>query len=270
MRIWIKGAGDIASGIAVRLHHCGMQIIMTEIDRPTMVRRTVSFANCIYETDGIMEIEGIKAELVDTKEQMERSLRDDKIAVVQDSEGKYREWYEPDVIVDAILAKKNLGTFFSEASLVIGVGPGFHAGTDCHYVVETKRGHELGRVIEFGEAIPNTGIPGEIGGFSKERLIKSTIAGVFKPCVNIGDIVKKGDVVAYVEKEPLYAQMDGMVRGMLSEGLTVSQNMKCGDIDSSYETRYCHTVSDKARAVGGGVLEAILRGAFRMKPEIEA
>ena len=170
------------------------------------------------------------------------------------------DWYQPDVEVDAILAKRNLGTKIEDAPIVIGVGPGFTAGMDCHFVVETKRGHDLGRVITEGTAIPNTGVPGVIAGYAKERLICASGEGRFEPKAEIGDCVEKGQLVAMCGKNPVYAQMSGMIRGMLPEGIVVSKGMKCGDIDARREYAYCFTISDKARAVGGGVLEAILRG----------
>lgn len=255
MKILIRGAGDLATGIAVRLHESGHTIVMTERAVPLTVRRSVAFSRAVYEKEA--RIEGITAVCVQGIEEVNRCLEDGKIAVVVDEEAKIREEYRPQVLVDAILAKRNMGTTISDAPFVIGVGPGFTAMEDCHCVVETQRGHHLGRVIRTGSAAPNTGIPGEIGGYGIERLIKSTGEGILKPVVSIGDCVTKGQIVAYAGKEPVYAKMNGMVRGMLQEGVSVSKGLKIGDIDSRQDQEYCHTVSDKARSVGGGVLEAL-------------
>lgn len=257
MKVLIKGAGDLATGIACRLHVCGFEIVMTDIEVPTAVRRSVSFSRAIYEKSAV--VEGIEAVRAANMDEAEGILAEGKIAVIADPEAMCRTEYQPDVIIDAILAKRNLGTAMSDAPLVIGVGPGFCAGEDCHYVVETKRGHYLGRVIESGSAIPNTGVPGEIGGYSIERLIKATGDGVFEPKVEIGDFVEKGDLVGMSGEYPIYAKMSGIVRGILQPGVRVTEGMKSGDIDARCEPDHCLTVSDKARAIGGGVLEAILR-----------
>ena len=258
LRVLIKGAGDLASGIAVRLYHSGFQVIMTETGEPTTIRRYVAFSRAVYESEA--EVEGIIAKCVSTKEALESCLEQQKIPVITDPTCVHMDWYQPDVEVDAILAKRNLGTKIEDAPIVIGVGPGFTAGIDCHFVVETKRGHDLGRVITEGTAIPNTGVPGVIAGYAKERLICASGEGRFEPKAEIGDCVEKGQLVAMCGKNPVYAQMSGMIRGMLPEGIAVSKGMKCGDIDARREYAYCFTISDKARAVGGGVLEAILRG----------
>ncbi len=258
MRVLIKGAGDLATGIACRLHVCGFEIIMTESEIPTTVRRTVAFSRAVYEDSA--EVEGIVARRAESAEDAERLLRKGEIPVVADPAVRFLKQYKADVVVDAIIAKKNLGTTMQDAELVIGVGPGFTAGEDCHAVIETKRGHDLGRVIRRGSAIPNTGIPGEIAGYSIERLIKAEADGEFRAAVQIGDMVEKGEIVAYSGEVPIYAQMSGLVRGMLQDGVAVQKGMKCGDIDARKEKSYCETVSDKARAIGGGVLEAILAG----------
>ena len=272
MKILIKGAGDLATGIAVRLFRCGYDILMTEIAVPTTVRRTVAFSRAVY--DGHCEVEGIEGVLVKVSEQNEKDRQlqqieqlqaDRKIAVIVDEKTGILKEYQPDVLVDAILAKKNLGTHITDAPLVIGVGPGFTAGVDVHAVIETKRGHDLGRVIYEGSAIPNTGIPGDVGGFTIERLIKAGAAGIFHPLTSIGEYVEQGQAVAEVivsqankEVMPIYAQMSGIVRGMLQEGVYVTTGMKVGDIDARCEIAHCYTVSDKARSIGGGVLEAIV------------
>lgn len=256
MRVLIRGAGDLATGIAYRLYKCGFEIIMTEIAMPLTVRRTVAFSRAVYE--GSAEVEGVRAVLVQTPDQAETVLKNQEIPVMVDPELKYKSEYRADVLVDAILAKRNLGTKIDDAKLVIGVGPGFTAGEDCHVVVETKRGHDLGRVIHEGSAIPNTGIPGVVGGYSIERLVRASADGIFEPKVSIGDFVEKDQIIAYSGGQPIRAKMSGIVRGMLQPGVNVKEGLKCGDIDARCELRHCYTISDKARSIGGGVLEAIL------------
>ena len=256
MRVLVRGAGDLATGIAYRLYKCGFEIIMTETVVPLTVRRTVAFSRAVYEESAT--VEGVKAVLVQTPDQIENVLENREIPVLVDPELKYKSSYHADVLVDAILAKRNLGTKIDDAELVIGVGPGFTAGEDCHVVVETMRGHDLGRVIHEGSAIPNTGVPGVVGGYSIERLVRAVADGIFEPLVSIGDFVEKDQIIAYSGGKPVRAKMSGIVRGMLQPGLTVKEGMKCGDIDARCELRHCYTISDKARAIGGGVLEAIM------------
>ena len=255
-KVLIKGAGDLASGIAVRLYHCGFEIIMTDIAVPTTVRRSVAFSPAIYRGEALVEeVKGVRCEDLAAAK---RELLQGNIPVLADEQAAVRALWRPDVVVDAILAKKNLGTSCSDASLVIGVGPGFCAGKDCHCVIETKRGHYLGRCIWEGEAIPNTGIPGLIGGYGQERLIRASADGIFRGTVAIGAAVKKGDVVGYVDRTAVYSRLDGIVRGLLQDGVAVVKGMKAGDVDPRCEYDHCFTVSDKARAIGGGVVEAIL------------
>ncbi len=256
MKILIKGAGDLASGIACRLHRCGFLVVMTEKPVPTTVRRTVAFSRAVYEDR--TKVEDITGILCRSMKEIEEALSNDQVAVVVDEECKIREKWNPDAVVDAIIAKKNLGTRITDADIVVGVGPGFTAGKDCHCVVETKRGHDLGRCIWNGSAIPNTGVPGIIGGYDKERIIRAVDNGVFHPAVTIGTVVQLNDVVGYVNDVPVLAQVGGVVRGLLQDGVTVFRGMKSGDIDPRGVTGHCYTISDKASAIGGGVLEAIL------------
>lgn len=255
MKILIKGAGDLATGIAARLFRAGHQILMTEIPVPLTVRRTVAFSRAVYE--GRARVEEIEAQLVSAEKEAGEILSRGDIAVMADPEASCREWFRPDVIVDAILAKKNLGTRIADAPFVIGVGPGFTAGADCSCVVETKRGHYLGQVIWRGSAIPNTGVPGDVGGYTTERLLRASADGIMEPKVQIGDKVEKGQITALTGGVPVYAQMPGIVRGLLQEGTEVRKGLKIGDIDARAHSSYCHTISDKARAVGGAVLEAV-------------
>ena len=256
MMILIKGAGDLATGIAYRLKKSGFDIVMTEIDKPTTVRRTVAFSQAVFDNEIV--IEGIKGVKVNNINEIYKEINQGNIPIIIDEKSEIIKELRPDVVVDAIIAKKNLGTNIKDAPIVIGVGPGFEAKVDCHLVVETKRGHYLGKVIEEGSAIPNTGVPGNIGGYTKERLFRASSNGKIKPVVSIGDFVKKGDVVAYVDGVEVLAQIDGIVRGMLQEGIEVFKGMKSGDIDPRCEKDHCFTISDKARSIGGGVLEAIM------------
>lgn len=254
--ILIKGAGDLATGVAHRLKKCGFNIVMTEISEPTTVRRTVAFSQAVYDKE--VEVEGIKAVCASNKEDINRIIEDGKIPIILDEEARLVNEINPEIIIDAIIAKKNLGTNIDDAKIVIALGPGFTAGVDCHCVVETKRGHYLGKAIYSGSAIPNTGIPGDIGGYTEERIIRSTNEGKILPVSKIGDYVEKGDIVAYVNETPIFAKLNGIVRGMLQKDVNVFKGMKSGDIDPRCEKNHCFTISDKARSIGGGVLEAIL------------
>ena len=262
MKILIKGAGDLATGIASRLYGAGHQILMTEIGTPLTVRRTVALSRAVYEKRA--KVEEMEAFRADSEKEAKSILERGDIAVMVDPEAGCREWYGPDVVVDAILAKRNLGTKITDAAFVIGVGPGFTAGEDCHCVIETKRGHTLGNIIWRGSAIPNTGVPGNVGGYTIERLIRASADGIMEPRAKIGDIVEKGEVVALTGGKPVYAQMPGVVRGMLQSGVSVKEGLKIGDIDARAEVSHCYTISDKARAIGGGALEAVT-GFERMK-----
>lgn len=253
-RVWIRGAGDLATGIALKFFRAGFKVIMSDTSVPTTVRRTVAFSPAIYM--GEAEVEGVRARLCESIKMIDEITN--AIPVIVDPEGDIMREYKPDVIIDAIIAKKNIGTRINDAKIVIGVGPGFRAGADCHGVVETKRGHDLGRVLWEGSAIPNTGVPGNIGGYTGERIIRANVEGEFKPVVSIGDIVSTGDLLAYCKDEPVYASIDGVVRGLLQEGVFVKPGMKSGDIDPRGKREYCFSVSDKANAIGGGVLEAVL------------
>lgn len=255
MLILIKGAGDLATGTACRLYRAGIQVVMTDLPRPTAVRRTVAFSQCIY--DGTAQVEGIRARHVHSAEEASAVLARGDIPVLSDPDAAIRTQMPFDGLVDAILAKRNLGTSITDAPVVIALGPGFTAGVDCHAVVETQRGHHLGRLITDGSAAPNTGVPGDIGGYTTQRIIRACGDGIFHPTVNIGDQVRERDLVACVDGQPVYAQMPGIVRGMLPEGCPVHRGMKSGDIDPRCAREHCFTVSDKARAIGGGVLEGL-------------
>lgn len=250
----IRGAGDLASGVASRLFNSGLDVIMTEINRPLVVRRKVSFAEAVYA--GMVTIEGIDACLAGSVEEALSLLGKRIIPVLVDPEAAVVKLTCPAVVVDAIMAKRNLNTTIEDAPLVIGLGPGFTAGVDVHAVVETCRGHRLGRVIYNGSAIPDTGAPGAVDGYTLERLLRAPVDGVVMSRRRIGEQVEKGEVVAYVEKIPVYAELTGLVRGMLKEGTRVPKGTKIGDVDPRKNAEY-ETISDKALAVGGGVLEAV-------------
>lgn len=264
MKILIKGAGDLATGIGWRLRRAGYQVLMTEIEVPTTVRWTVAFSRAVFE--GEARVEGVTARRAAGLSEAEAILERGEIPVLVDEKADIRALWRPDVVVDAIIAKKNTGTALTDAGLVIGVGPGFTAGVDCHRVVETKRGHYLGRVIEEGSAIPNTGVPGNIGGYTVERIIRASADGRFVPAVSIGDRVEPGQIVAHCGGVPVKARIPGIVRGLLKAGVCVTKGMKAGDIDARCEKDHCFTISDKARSIGGGVLEAVCayeHGHFR-------
>ncbi|MBC5626236.1 EF2563 family selenium-dependent molybdenum hydroxylase system protein [Clostridium sp. NSJ-49] len=256
MLVLIKGAGDLATGVAHRLKRCGFDVVMTEIEEPTTVRRTVAFSQAVYDCK--VEVEGVKATLVKDIQMIRENIDNGVISVIVDKDENIIEVLKPDIVVDAIVAKKNTGTSIDDAPIVIALGPGFEAGVDCDLVIETKRGHYLGRVITKGKAIPNTGVPGNIGGHTVGRIIRATSDGIINPVSEIGDYVEEGQVVAYIDKTPVYASISGIVRGMLQGGIEVFEGMKSGDIDPRCKKEHCFTISDKARSIGGGVLEGIL------------
>jgi xanthine dehydrogenase accessory factor len=255
--VLIRGAGEMASGVAHRLHQSHFKICMLEIPHPIAVRREVSFCEAIY--NGEKEVEGVWSHLISTTEEISPTWKQDKIPILVDPDGTgVRHFLKPDVLIDAIMAKKNLGTQMNDAPLVIGLGPGFTAGKDVHLVIETNRGHHLGKVILNGTAESDTGIPGLIGGYSVERVLHTMKKGIFDPHKSIGERVNKGSVVAVVDDFPVIARISGVIRGLLREGVEVKKGMKVGDIDPRGKKELCFTISDKARAIGGGVLEAIL------------
>lgn len=256
MLVVIRGAGDIATGIALRLFRARIQVVMTDLECPTAIRRTVCFSQAI--SDGETAVEGVTAKRAETPAQVLALLEQRIVPVLADPEGHCISTLKPDGVVDAILAKENLGTRITDARVVIGVGPGFTVGEDCHAVVETMRGHYLGRVFYTGSAQPNTGIPGLIGGFAGERVLRAPADGVFHPLRRIGDQVKEGETAATVDGQPMVCTLTGILRGILPEGTPVYKGMKAGDIDPRCKLEHCCCASDKALAIGGGVLEALL------------
>lgn len=257
MRLCIRGGGDIASGVAWRLHHCGFKILITEIDQPMAVRRKVAFCEAIH--DGSAVVEGVEAIHIRHAEDVHQVWDQGKIAVLVDPLCEARHGVGPEVVVDAILAKKNIGTSLDYAPLVIALGPGFEAGRDAHFVVETKRGHNLGRLLTSGCAAPNTGVPGSIMGISTERVLRAPLDGQWQSQKHIGDMVSKGDTIGSIAGAPVRALIDGVLRGMIRPGFIVTKGLKIGDIDPRGVRESCFTISDKALAIAGGVLEGILR-----------
>jgi xanthine dehydrogenase accessory factor len=250
--ILVKGAGELASGIAWRLFRSGFAVVMTEVERPLAVRRTVSFCSAVYA--GVWAVEGVTARLVSTVGEAAA----DEIPLLIDEHAQCCRLLRPTVVVDAIMAKRNLGTALTDAPVVVGIGPGFTAGVDCHAVVETQRGHTLGRVYYQGAAIPNTGVPAERGGHGEGRIVRAPAGGSFHGAVDIGVMVKAGDMLGQVDGVPVHAAIGGILRGLVHDGTPVTPGLKIGDVDPTGGPERCDTISDKALAVAGGVLEAVL------------
>ena len=261
--IIVRGGGDLATGTIHRLWSCGFKVLVLETKMPAAIRRQVSVCEAVY--DGETIVEGMKAIRIFSWEQAEKIIESGAVPVLVDPEGASIDMLHPSVVVDAILAKRNLGTHRKMAPLTIGLGPGFCGGKDVDVVIETKRGHNLGRVIYFGMAAPNTGIPGMVGGYAKERVLHAPVEGTFKGYAGIGDIVEAGAPVAAVigndgTATPLTAVFSGIVRGLLRDGYPVTKGFKVADIDPrKEELANCFTISDKARCIAGSVLEVVVR-----------
>jgi xanthine dehydrogenase accessory factor len=254
--VLIKGGGEVASGVAHKLARAHFRVCLTETAEPLAVSRGVAFCEAIY--DGEKEVEGIVARRVESAVEIHKLWRDGRIAIVVDPKTSVRKALKPEVLVDAIMAKKNLGTGIGHAPLVIGLGPGFSAGKDVHIVVETNNSERLGRVILKGEAENDTGIPVAIGGLTHERALHAAGGGLFLTDRYIGDPASAGEVVATVAGKPVRAEIDGIVRAMLRDGITVEKGTKLGEIDPSGDKEACYTIRPRVRAIAGGVLEAIM------------
>lgn len=255
--IAVKGAGDLASGIALRLWRGGFPVILSELPQPLCIRRTVAFSEAVR--NGYAQVEDTRATRIEEPEEASSLWENGVIPVIVDPAAEKLLRLRPDVLIDARLIKSyREDTAITDAPLVIGLGPGFCAGKNVHCVIETMRGHSLGRVIWEGEAEPNTGIPGTIRGEGIKRVVKAPCAGIFQPCVEIGDSVEEGAVIARVDEISISARLSGIVRGIIQPGIPVEQGLKIMDIDPRGDPAHCWTVSDKASAIGGGVLEAIL------------
>lgn len=255
--IVVRGGGDIASGAIQKLYRSGFKVLVLETETPSAIRRKVAFCEAVYEKE--IEIEGIKARLVANDEEIKDCWDSDILPVMIDSRGKVIERLKPLAVVDGILAKQNFGTKRSMAPITIALGPGFSAPEDVDIVIETMRGHNLSRIIEEGRASENTGVPGVIAGFGIERVIYSDYSGVITNIEKIGNVVEKGDVIAVVGDNEIYASISGVLRGIIRDGYKVKKGLKIADIDPRIsEKDNCFTISDKARNIGGAVLESIL------------
>jgi xanthine dehydrogenase accessory factor len=256
----VKGAGDLATGVMHRLKRAGFAVMATELAHPTVLRRTVAFAEAIAL--GQMTVEGIIAQRANSIVDIRVILENNFVPIIVDPDGIALKKMQPDVLVEATLSKYNSGINMNDAPIVIALGPGYEAGMDTHAVIETNRGHNLGRVYLKGSAEPNTGVPGTIGGYAGERLLRAPNAGRLYGKYQIGDQIHEGDVVAIVQSgegtAPITAAIPGILRGLVRDELAVSIGMKVGDIDPRAIREHCFTISDKSRAIGGGVLEAIL------------
>ena len=265
MKVVIRGGGDLATGVAEVLYQSGFKILILDIEKPSSIRRSVCFSEAIY--DGIIQVENIICKKVENENDIEKCWNEKIIPIMVDEKGEIIKKIKPNVVVDSIIAKKNLGTTKEMAPITIALGDGFEAGKDVDIVVETMRGHNLGRIITSGRAMKNTGIPGEIKGVSKDRVIYSLANGIFSSVKKIGDTVQKDEIIGYVGNVEIRGKISGVLRGIIREGYEVTENMKIGDIDPRIEEKNnCFTISDKARSLGGAVLRAIM---FRLKEERE-
>lgn len=260
--IIVRGGGDLATGTIYKLYKCGFPVLVLEIPNPSAIRRNVAFSEAVYQ--GTQTVEDVTCYLASSLSHAEALLSQGKLAILVDPEGTAIAQLRPMAVVDAILAKKNLGTRREMAPITVALGPGFCAGQDVDAVIETKRGHNLGRVLWQGYAAPNTGIPGIIGGYGKERVIHCPAEGILHTVSKITDTVQKGQVIAEVRTAdgivPVTATMDGLLRGLIRDGYPVTRGFKIADIDPrNEEYQNCFTISDKARCISGGVLEAILQ-----------
>ncbi len=252
----VRGGGDLATGVAARLWRTGMAVVVTEIDRPLAIRRLVALAEAVYA--GEARVEDLIGVRVDSLAQARRALTRDRIPVLVDPQADCRRGLLPDVLVDARMRKVTPDLGLEAAAWVIGLGPGFTAGADCHAVIETRRGHHLGRVLWQGQAEPDSGTPESVQGHADDRVLRAPTDGTLRDGVRLGGHVTAGSPLARVGTTVLPAPFDGVLRGLLHDGLEVRRGQKVGDVDPRGDVSFCHQISDKALAVGGGVLEAIL------------
>jgi xanthine dehydrogenase accessory factor len=258
LTIVIKGAGEMASAVAWRLYMANFKkILMLDVATPLAVRRKVSFCEALH--DGSQTVEGVKAIMAGAIGGIHTAWAQGRIAVAADPKWLLPQQVRPKVVVDAILAKKNLGTRMKDAELVIGLGPGFTAGQDVHMVIETNRGHDLGRILTAGSAQANTGVPGAIAGLTEERVLRAPVAGLFETTRSIGDLIMTGDIIGTVAGQEISSRIEGVLRGLIRSETKVTRGLKIGDVDPRGQKQSCHTISEKARAIGGSVLEAVLR-----------
>jgi len=264
IKVLLQGGGDLASGVALRMVRAGLKVVICELAQPYAVRRSVSFAEVVYA--GNVVIEGIAGRLATSHEEAMEILASGRIPVLVDPDLNSAKQFSADVIVDGRMMKAQAEHFLEILPKIIGMGPGFTCGLNCHAAVETKRGPNLGRVIWNGSTEEDTGIPENVGVYGNERVIRSSSTGIFHSAVKIGEAVKSGQVLGNVDQEVLLAPFGGMVRGILQDGLPVMSGLKIGDIDPRFDQSLIHKVSDKALSIGGGVMEAIFSWPeFRQK-----
>lgn len=262
----VRGGGDLGTGVIYRLHKSGFPVVVLELEQPLVVRRRVALATAVLE--GEVFVEDLRALLVNTVAEAQNLFFEDVVPVLvapQLAPVIEKLALPPCAVVDARLAKRNIDTHIDQAPLVIGLGPGFTAGIDCHAVIETMRGHSLGRVIWDGPAIPNTGVPGVIGSKGAERVLRAPAAGRVSWQVDIGDMVDGGQLLGTVNAAPIFAPFSGVIRGLIAPGIEVKRGIKIGDVDARADREACFTISDKALAIGGGVLEALLTHLARQR-----
>lgn len=253
----VRGGGDIATGVIQKLVRAGFKVVVLETKKPTAIRRHVAVCEAIY--DQVVTVEDITAKWVSQLSEINIAWSNNQVPVLIDEAGEIIKRLKPKVVVDAILAKRNYGTHKDMAPITIALGPGFNAGVDVDVVVETMRGHHLGRLIFEGYAQKNTGVPGEVGGYAQERVIYSTKSGQIHNVKQIGDVVERGETLTIIDQEPVEATISGVLRGIIRDGMEVKQGLKIADIDPRLkEINNCFTISDKARTIGGAVLEAIM------------
>ncbi len=256
--IIFRGAGELASGAIRRLILAGFPVIALEIKQPFCIRRTVSFATAVYESEA--EVEGIRGKLFKVGDEALKGAREGIAAIIVDPDGDLIESLSPTVLVDARMLKKNSDITRKTAPVMIALGPGQSASEDVHFVIESSRGHDLGRVISEGAALPDTGIPGNLGGETAKRVLRAPTAGKFKSIMKLGDMVSDGDIVGELNGTAVKTEISGLLRGLIYSGVTVSKGMKIGDVDPRGNREFMHSVSDKANAIAGGVVEAVFRG----------
>lgn len=256
LRILVRGSGDLGSGVVVRLYRAGWKILIAELENPVAVRRSVAFANAVYQDT--VTIEGIKAKKITQADEIFPAIRENIVPVMIDADARTRFEFKPHVIVDARMIKRQAEKILDCDALLIGIGPGFMVGENCHAVIESMRGHSLGRVYWQGSALEDTGLPEEVANHKADRVLRSPMSGVVKSEAKIGDKFHKGEIICFVGEKEILAPFDGILRGLIATGVFVEKDTKIGDVDPRVDFDRINCVSDKALAVGGGVLEAIL------------
>lgn len=261
--ILVRGGGDLASGVVYRLYRAGIKVAITELPDPLVVRRLVAFAEAVHQ--GTMQVEGVSAQRADGPQHAHELMQAGIVAVLVDPQAECRDFFQPIVIVDGRMTKRPPDLPFETVPLTVGLGPGFTAGENCHAVVETNRGHSLGRVIWDGPAMADTGIPEAVMYKREERVLRAPVAGILHTRAEIGERIQRGQKIAEVDGAAILAPFDGVLRGIVHSDRQVSQGMKIGDLDPRNDPTYVRRISDKSLAVAGGVLEAVLT-----RPEIRS